>query len=137
MTSQYCVLDCLIFQVGGIGVDYKRTLSYHKETEKEEYETALSDCHYRSANRLLKLCRDNGGVFIKVGQHIGALDYLLPEEYVSTMKVLHNRAPEMELKQVFAVIREDLKQEVKRTHVYTKNGQFRYGGGQGVNNFNL
>ena len=29
----------------------------------------------------------NGGVFIKVGQHIGALDYLLPEEYVNTMKV--------------------------------------------------
>ena len=36
----------------------------------------------------------NGGVFIKVGQHIGALDYLLPEEYVNTMKVeslrIHN-----------------------------------------------
>ena len=24
---------------------------------------------------------------IQVGQHIGALDYLLPEEYVDTMKV--------------------------------------------------
>ena len=80
--------------------------------EKLEYDKALSECHFRSANRLLKLCRDNGGCFIKVGQHIGALEYLLPEEYVSTMKVLHNRAPEMELKQVYAVIREDLKQEV-------------------------
>ena len=80
--------------------------------DTKEYEKSLSECHYRSANRLLKLCRDNGGVFIKVGQHIGALEYLLPEEYVSTMKVLHNRAPEMELRQVYAVIREDLKQEV-------------------------
>ena len=48
-----------------------------------------------------------------MGQHIGALEYLLPEEYVSTMKVLHNRAPEMDLKHVYAVIREDMKQEVK------------------------
>jgi len=31
---------------------------------------------------------------------------------VSTMQVLHNRAPEMDVKQVYAVIREDLKQEV-------------------------
>ena len=81
-------------------------------TEKLDYDKALSECHFRSANRLLKLCRANGGCFIKVGQHIGALEYLLPEEYVSTMKVLHNRAPEMELKHVYAVIREDLKQEV-------------------------
>ena len=86
------------------------TANSNEETSK--YDQAISDCHYRSANRLLKLCRDNGGVFIKVGQHIGALDYLLPEEYVSTMQVLHNRAPEMDVKQVYAVIREDLKQEV-------------------------
>ena len=89
-------------------------MTAHSKTIVEEYESALSDCHYRSANHLLKLCRDNGGVFIKVGQHIGALEYLLPEEYVSTMKVLHNRAPEMELKQIYAVIREDLKREVIR-----------------------
>ena len=86
----------------------------YSKTNEEEYENALSECHYRSANHLLKLCRDNGGGFIKVGQHIGALEYLLPEEYVSTMKVLHNRAPEMELKQIYAVIREDLKREVIR-----------------------
>ena len=27
-------------------------------------------------------------IIVKVGQHIGALDYLLPEEYVNTMKVI-------------------------------------------------
>jgi len=97
--------------VGALGIDYKRTMSANSNEETSKYDQAISDCHYRSANRLLKLCRDNGGVFIKVGQHIGALDYLLPEEYVSTMQVLHNRAPEMDVKQVYAVIREDLKQE--------------------------
>ena len=98
-------------QVGGIGIDYKRTLAAHTEKDTSEYQKELSDCHYRAAERMLKLCRDNGGCFIKVGQHIGALEYLLPEEYVSTMKVLHNRAPEMDLKHVYAVIREGMKQE--------------------------
>ena len=74
-----------------------------------------SACHQRSADRLLKLCRDNGGCFIKVGQHIGALDYLLPDEYVNTMKVLHHNAPEMGLRDVFAVIREDLGRDVSGT----------------------
>ena len=48
----------------------------------------------------------------KVGQHIGALDYLLPEEYVQTMKVLHHRAPEMPLENVYQVIKEDLDLDV-------------------------
>ena len=80
---------------------------------KADYEAAKGECHQRSAETLLRLCevsdepfvndvteisvynlQKNGGVFIKVGQHIGALDYLLPEEYVNTMKVeslrIHN-----------------------------------------------
>ena len=100
--------------VGRIGFDYKRTLGQFKSVrsedvpstpeEEEEYAQALSQCHLRSANVLLKLCQANGGCFIKVGQHIGALDYLLPEEYVDTMKVLHNRAPKMPMRDVFKVI---------------------------------
>ena len=35
------------------------------------YEQQKSDCHLRSAHNLLHLCQINGGVFIKVGQHIG------------------------------------------------------------------
>lgn len=70
-----------------------------------------SELHLRSANRLLRLCQDNGGCFIKVGQHIAALDYLLPEEYVQTMKPLRANAPEMCLSDVYTVLREDLKIE--------------------------
>ena len=92
-------------------MDYKQTLGSTDKSNAELYDQALSDCHLRSANKLLKLCQANGGCFIKVGQHIGALDYLLPNEYVSTMKVLHNRAPEMNLNDVYKVIREDLGQD--------------------------
>ena len=97
------------------------------------YEAAKSACHLRAADHLLKLCCANGGVFVKVGdmiltrgdvsgnyagvqvgQHIGALDYLLPEEYVDTMKVLHNRSPQMPLEDIYSVLREELGREVYR-----------------------
>jgi aarF domain-containing kinase len=61
---------------------------------------------------LLKLCEQQGGAFIKVGQHLGALDYLLPAEYVNTMKILHNQAPQSTYEEVLKVIKEDLKCEV-------------------------
>ena len=64
---------------------------------------------------MLKLCETNGGAFIKVGQHIGALDYLLPFEYVSTMKVLHSQAPQSSFEEILKVIKQDLKCEVVTT----------------------
>ena len=68
--------------------------------------------HYEAAEKLLGLCRANKGVFVKVGQHIGALEFLVPTEYVNTMKVLHSQAPSSPLRDVFDIIREELKQEV-------------------------
>lgn len=68
--------------------------------------------HLRSARRLFELCCANRGTFIKVGQHLGALDYLLPEEYTSTLKVLHSQAPQSSMQEVRQVIREDLGKEV-------------------------
>lgn len=65
----------------------------------------------RSAETLLKLCEVNGGAFIKVGQHIGALDYLIPGEYVKTMRVLHNHAPQSKYQDILNVIKEDLQCE--------------------------
>ncbi|EDV29109.1 uncharacterized protein TRIADDRAFT_19989 [Trichoplax adhaerens] len=63
--------------------------------------------HVRAATRLRNLCCLHGGVYIKAGQHIGALDYLLPDEYVQTMKVLHDDAPKSKLADVLKVIEED------------------------------
>ncbi|XP_035117075.2 aarF domain-containing protein kinase 1 isoform X2 [Callithrix jacchus] len=68
--------------------------------------------HLRSARRLCELCCANRGTFIKVGQHLGALDYLLPEEYTSTLKVLHSQAPQSSMQEVRQVIREDLGKEI-------------------------
>ena len=89
--------------VGQIAVDYKLTVSGLKDTKPETLDL-WSKVHQRSAESLLKLCCTNGGVFIKVGQHIGALEYLVPTEYVNTLKVLHSRAPRSSIHDIKRVI---------------------------------
>lgn len=98
-----------------IGVIYKKDL-YGKGLDKnsEEYKQLKSLCHKRSAEKLLELCCTNKGTYIKVGQHLAALDYLLPPEYVQTMKVLHCHAPTNPIEDIYKVIREDLKKDVSK-----------------------
>ncbi|KAI9520588.1 putative aarF domain-containing protein kinase 1, partial [Dissostichus eleginoides] len=93
-----------------ISFDYL-TAFKHLEYGTEEYWALRSKVHLRSAERLRDLCCANRGTFIKVGQHLGALDYLLPEEYTSTLKVLHSRAPQSSMQEIQQVIREDLGKE--------------------------
>nr|CAG4643125.1 EOG090X047B [Ilyocryptus agilis] len=101
------------FTVGKIVADYNKSLySKNVNVSSEEYQKLASEVHQRSANQLLELCEQNGGAFIKVGQHLGALDYLIPFEYVKTMRVLHNHAPRSNYEDILNVMREDLKCEL-------------------------
>jgi aarF domain-containing kinase len=98
-------------------VDIGRTyqsLLYSKEWDKKsvEYEEAKKEAHQIGAKKLLELCRANKGVYIKIGQHVGAMDYLLPTEYVQTMRILHKDAPKNTVEELYRVIKEDLKQDV-------------------------
>jgi len=43
------------------------------DDDKEAREQQLHACHQRSADKLLQLCFQNGGIYIKLGQHIGQL----------------------------------------------------------------
>ncbi|XP_062603304.1 aarF domain-containing protein kinase 1-like [Saccostrea cucullata] len=92
--------------------DYKinlRGLDY----DSPEYQKVKSEIHLRSALRLRDMCCTNGGAFIKVGQHVGSLEYLLPKEYVETMKVLHDKAPQSDVEELKRVFEEDLKMKVE------------------------
>lgn len=51
-------------------LDYKSSLG---ELTGEAREEALRRCHQRGADRLLQLCFANGGIYTKLGQHIGQL----------------------------------------------------------------
>lgn len=99
-----------VYDVGKI---YKKKL-YHKEWDKssQEYKIEKSKIHQIAADKLLQLICTNKGVYIKVGQHIGSLDYLLPPEYVATMKILHSNAPKNPVEDLYKVIKQDLRKNV-------------------------
>lgn len=54
----------------------------------------------------------NGGVFIKVGQYVGFLEYLFLKEYVEIMKVLYNKVLQFNVDELKGVFEEDLKMKV-------------------------
>jgi len=70
--------------------------------------SSKSQLHRKAAHRLLDLCRQNGGVYIKVGQHLANLDYLIPQEYIDELSSLFDDTPRSTYDDVCKVIEEDL-----------------------------
>ncbi|KAE8771090.1 calcium-dependent protein kinase 16-like [Hordeum vulgare] len=68
-----------------IAFDYHYSL-WGLQPDSPAWLSAKRDAHLRSANRLQDLCFLNGGIYIKFGQHIVQLEYVLPQEYVQTMR---------------------------------------------------
>ena len=62
-----CLPACLPAR---LPADYMYTL---QGLEGEAREEAKRGCHRRGARRLLNVCFKNGGIYIKLGQHIGML----------------------------------------------------------------
>ncbi|KAG2499118.1 hypothetical protein HYH03_002701 [Edaphochlamys debaryana] len=90
-----------------IVADYYTSL--RPDLQGEAREAALRGCHQRGAQRLLQLCFANGGIYTKLGQHVGQLDHLLPEEYVSTMREhLLDRCPVSPPEEVRRIFLQDL-----------------------------
>jgi hypothetical protein len=55
--------------------------------------SGFQECHLRNAVRLRDMCSTNKGIYIKLGQHLAMLDYILPEEYTKTLSSLLARTP--------------------------------------------
>ena len=55
--------------------------------------SAYRKVNLRSAERLHRLCEKNGGVYIKLGQHLAQLDYLLPAEFTEVLRRLLGDTP--------------------------------------------
>ena len=100
------IVQMLVF----VGITECRPTTVAKPHSCQQF--AWLQIHRRSAEKLLDLCCMNGGCFIKVGQHVASLDYLLPTEYVETLKVLHSQAPQSSVEDIYRVIQEDLGKEV-------------------------
>ena len=80
----------------------------HAEEQLAVLGSRKSLVHRKAAGRLLDLCRRNKGVYIKVGQHVANLDYIVPPEYIEILSSLFDDTPQTSIGDVLAVIREDL-----------------------------
>jgi predicted unusual protein kinase regulating ubiquinone biosynthesis (AarF/ABC1/UbiB family) len=65
------------------------------------------EVHLRSAARLKDMCVKNKGVYIKLGQHLSQLDYLVPSEFVDTLRSLLANNPTSSIESVRKTIKED------------------------------
>ncbi|KAI9706329.1 MAG: hypothetical protein M1820_004905 [Bogoriella megaspora] len=72
--------------------DYRVTLNA-REKGGDEDDVLLKACHKRCADRTLKTLEANGSIFIKLGQHLSSLTYLLPEEWTTTFIPLQDKCP--------------------------------------------
>ncbi|KAH3673559.1 hypothetical protein WICMUC_003666 [Wickerhamomyces mucosus] len=93
-------------------INYKIVLSKNFEN-KEDYYNNLSKCHLNSANITLAALEKNGGIYIKLGQHISALTYLLPKEWTDTMIKLQDQCPKSDIVEINEMFQTDLNQSIE------------------------
>ncbi|KAL5000689.1 ABC1 family-domain-containing protein [Aspergillus recurvatus] len=72
--------------------DYRVTLKQETATP-EERNKAICACHKRCAERTLRVLEKNGSIFIKLGQHLSSMGYLLPLEWTTTFIPLQDKCP--------------------------------------------
>lgn len=90
---------------------YKKTLDATYETPEARSE-ALRACHQFCATVTLHALESNRGIFIKLGQHIGALTYLLPPEWTETMVPLQDQCPQSTMEEINYMFKQDLKTDI-------------------------
>lgn len=71
---------------------YRKTLN-RKSKHEGEWHLTLKECHQRCADRTLRVLEQNGSIFIKLGQHLSSLNYLLPSEWTTTFIPLQDHCP--------------------------------------------
>ncbi|KAK3903826.1 ABC1 family-domain-containing protein [Staphylotrichum tortipilum] len=93
--------------------DYRTTLNQRdKVDDEDEREHALKACHKRCALRTLKVLETNGGIFIKLGQHLSAMNYLLPAEWTTTFIPLQDKCPVSSFESIEEMFRQDTGEEL-------------------------
>lgn len=110
---------------------YRTTLNAKAMMEDaEEQNEVLKACHKRCAERTLKVLEKNGGIFIKLGQHLvrplcpyptatntdlsrqSAMNYLLPPEWTTTFIPLQDKCPVSSFISIENMFRKDTNEEL-------------------------
>ncbi|RAH74595.1 ABC1 kinase family protein [Aspergillus aculeatinus CBS 121060] len=91
--------------VGALAIcinDYRVTLKQETSTPGER-DQAIRACHKRCADRTLRVLEQNGSIFIKLGQHLSSMGYLLPLEWTTTFIPLQDKCPVSSIESVEAM----------------------------------
>jgi predicted unusual protein kinase regulating ubiquinone biosynthesis (AarF/ABC1/UbiB family) len=67
----------------------------------------LKACHLRCAKRTLRALEKNGSIFIKLGQHLSSMNYLLPNEWCDTFIPLQDKCPVSSLESIEEMVLSD------------------------------
>ncbi|KAH6571722.1 hypothetical protein BASA61_004584 [Batrachochytrium salamandrivorans] len=67
---------------------------------------SIDDLHTRVAQRILNVCRRNGGLYIKLGQQIASVP-VLPKQYSQALHELYDSAPVVPYKAVERIFQEE------------------------------
>ncbi|XP_021863080.2 uncharacterized protein [Spinacia oleracea] len=102
------------FTIASTVFDYKYSM-YGLTKGSDEYQRSNSEVHLRSAKRILKLCEDNKGFYVKAGQFASSLRQL-PKEYIMTLSVLQDKAVPCDFNLIKEVICRNLNSEF--SHIF-------------------
>ncbi|CAI7564288.1 unnamed protein product [Penicillium glandicola] len=91
--------------------DYRVTLK-QDSSSPEEQSALIRACHKRCAERTLRVLEKNGSIFIKLGQHLSSMGYLLPIEWTSTFIPLQDRCPVSSIESIGELFRKDTGQDM-------------------------
>ncbi|EFC43929.1 predicted protein, partial [Naegleria gruberi] len=83
-----------------------------------EFIAKKKELHVKSAKRLLRLCSENKGIYVKLGQHIASLSGFLPDEYIETLSVMRDRAPTISFEEVKKIVYQDFGKTVEELFEY-------------------
>lgn len=87
--------------------DYRRTLSQYDALPEPDYHALLKACHQRCAERTLVVLQKNGSIFVKLGQHLSSMNYLLPSEWCDTFIPLQDQCPVSSMESVEEMVLKD------------------------------
>ena len=85
---------------------YRVTLK-HEHDNEDDFKAFLKACHKRCAERTLAAMEKNGSIFIKLGQHLSSLNYLLPNEWCDTFVPLQDRCPVSSYESINDMVKHD------------------------------
>jgi aarF domain-containing kinase len=91
-----------------IGLDYKVNFRAHPL-----FAGTIEDLHKRAAQRIFNLLRENGGLYLKIGQAIAMQSAVLPPEFQKMFARMFDDAPQNPWHDVEQVVREDFGKSVE------------------------